>query len=124
LTYPSPAIGWDNLERKSFLSRAQSDLCLVLALVHHLAIGKNLSFLQLANTFSQISPWLLIEFIPKNDPKVELLLQNREDIFHDYSESVFVRVFETIYSIEKKETVARSGRSLFLMKRRKNAFEN
>lgn len=43
LSKPSPAIGVNNDERDSFIHRTQVDLALALALVHHLAIGKNIS---------------------------------------------------------------------------------
>ncbi|HEY2349201.1 MAG TPA: hypothetical protein VGH64_09305, partial [Puia sp.] len=82
----TPAIGWDNEERDAFYPRAKADLCMALALIHHLAIGRNIGFMQMAKTFSQIAPWLIIEFIPKSDTKIALLLQNRTDIFENYNE--------------------------------------
>ena len=38
---PSPAIGWANGERASLLDRLHGDVAMALALVHHLAIGRN-----------------------------------------------------------------------------------
>ena len=89
MVYPSPGIGWDNAERSAFSTRAKADITMALALVHHLVIGKNVSFAQVAASFSGFSPWLIIEFVPKNDPKVQLLLQEREDIFNQYNEVFF-----------------------------------
>ena len=118
LTNPGPAIGWDNQERTAFLERAKAGLCIALALVHHLAISKNLGFGQMASTLGKMAPWLIIEFIPKTDPKIALLLQNRADIFYDYDEPSFTRAFELKYFIEKREVLTHSGRILFLMKRK------
>ena len=42
LSDPSPAIGVNSEERNSFISRLHVDLVLALALIHHLAIGKNI----------------------------------------------------------------------------------
>ena len=121
---PSPSIGWDNLEREAFLVRIRTELCMALAIVHHLVIGKNIGFNQLATTLSRIAPWLIIEFIPKSDPKIALLLQNREDIFEDYNELRFTEAFELHFLIEKKEILHHSGRILFLMRRKDHCSEN
>lgn len=121
ITSPSPAIGWDNAERSSFLARIKTDLTMALALIHHLAIGKNISFEQMAETFSRFSPYLIIEFVPKNDPKVHLLLQDREDIFTGYNEASFVNAFEKKFSVLKKEMIAGTKRILFMMQRKVTA---
>lgn len=119
ITNPSPATGWDNTERSAFLQRAKTDLTMALALIHHLAIGNNISLEQLAATFSACSPWLIIEFVPKTDPKVALLLQNREAIFDNYTEENFIAAFQKKMTITEKITVPGTGRVLFLLKRNK-----
>jgi hypothetical protein len=117
ITNPSPAIGWNNAERPSFLQRAQADCTMALALVHHLAIGRNIGFGQMADSFSHMSPWLIIEFVPKTDPKVALLLQHRQDIFDDYREETFLAAFQKRMTIADKAAIPGTGRTLFLMKR-------
>jgi len=116
ITNPSPAIGWDNAERAAFAERAKADTTMALALIHHLVIGKNISFEQVAGTFSRFSTWLIIEFVPKNDPKVQLLLQDREDIFTGYNEAAFLEAFEKKFSIVKRVVIAGTERVLFLMR--------
>jgi hypothetical protein len=118
ITAPSPSIGWENQERVSFLSRTKTDLCLALALIHHLAITRNVGFDQMASLFSRIAPWLIIEFVPKTDPKIDLLLQNRPDIFDDYNELTFTKAFAVLFTIEKREELTNGGRILFLMQRK------
>jgi hypothetical protein len=83
---PFPAIGWGNQERNNFLQRCKTGITMALALVHHLAIGRNISFEQMAATFSKPSPYLIIEFIPKSDPKVVMLLRDKEYGLYDYNE--------------------------------------
>ena len=74
LTNPSPAIGWANEERASFGQRAQADMILALALVHHLAISNNVPLVSIAESFSKLSPKLIIEFVPKEDSQVQRLV--------------------------------------------------
>ena len=56
LTNPSPAQGWGSAERASLLSRADADVSLALALVHHLAIGANVPLPMIAALFARMAP--------------------------------------------------------------------
>ncbi|MEP6728781.1 MAG: SAM-dependent methyltransferase, partial [Bacteroidota bacterium] len=116
ITNPSPAIGWNNEERAAFAERVHADITMALALIHHLAIGKNISFEQIAVAFSSLAPCLIIEFVPKSDPKVQLLLQDRVDIFSTYTESFFLEIFEKKFTVIKRVVVPGTERVLFLMK--------
>ena len=113
---PSPAIGWGNAERDSFLERSHCDALLILALVHHLAISNNVPLLNIAKLFSSITRWIIIEFVPKSDSQVVRLLATREDIFVDYTKSGFEEAFCTHFSIEETVPVPESDRTLYLMK--------
>src|SRR5206468_2386657 len=103
LSHPSPAIGVNNEERTSFTSRVKVDLALALALVHHLAIGKNIPFEKIANLFAGLAKNLIIEFVPKQDEKIQLMLRQKKDIYADYSEENFVGNFEKDFSVIKKQ---------------------
>ncbi|HEY4965921.1 MAG TPA: hypothetical protein VII28_05955, partial [Puia sp.] len=70
--------------------------------------------------FSTIAPWLIIEFIPKSDPKIRLLLENRADIFDDYNEESFSHAFEKQFAIVKRQALTHTGRIMFLMQRKDN----
>jgi hypothetical protein len=117
LSNPTPAIGWENQERRSLLQRASADTVLALALIHHLAITNNLPLPKLASFFAKICRWLIIEFVPKDDPKVQLLLTNREDIFPRYTIAAFEHEFGRLFSIETRTEIRSSKRTLFLMRR-------
>jgi hypothetical protein len=121
LTAPSPAIGWANRERDSLLARGPADLVLALALIHHLAISNNLPLAHVANFFAQAGSWLVIEFVPKSDPKVQKLLANREDIFDGYTQENFEAVFDQRFECVEKVPVQDSLRTLYLLKRRNPA---
>lgn len=118
LTNPSPAIGWDNTERDSLTTRGPAHTCLALALIHHLAISNNVPFEKIARYFSQLGEHLIIEFVPKSDSKVQYLLRTRKDIFPDYNEQAFEKGFALCFSIEDKQKVLNSERTVYLMRRR------
>jgi len=115
---PSPAIGWGNAERDSFLQRSHCDALLALALIHHLAIGNNVPLPNIAGLFAGLTRWLIIEFVPKSDSQVARLLASREDIFEDYTPAGFERAFSEYFSIETSAPVPESERTLYLMKSR------
>ncbi|HUM97338.1 MAG TPA: hypothetical protein PK275_05750 [Chitinophagaceae bacterium] len=117
LSNPSPAIGVQNNERESFTERLKVDLVMVLAILHHLAIGKNIPFAQLASYFSTIAPLLIIEFIPKEDEKVKLILSQKKDIFSNYSQTAFEKEFSFFFRQIEKQEIGTSGRTLYFMKR-------
>ena len=113
---PSPAIGWGNAERSSFIERSQCDGLLVLALIHHLAISNNVPLENISGLFSRMTTWLVIEFVPKEDSQVERLLATREDIFANYTQQGFEKAFAEHFSIEEAAPVPESERTLYLMK--------
>ncbi len=118
LTNPSPALGWANEERPAFAERAQSDVALALALIHHLVIGANVPMGHVAAYFARLAPTLIIEFVPKADSQVERLLATREDIFSDYTPEGFEKAFGELYAIKDRQAIAGTERILYLMERR------
>lgn len=118
LTNPTPAIGWANTERLSILNRGPADLILALALLHHLAISKNIPLKNIASLFSQLTNHLVIEFVPKEDSQVKRLLLNREDIFPDYNKDGFEKAFKDFFQIKKAIPLRQSQRIIYLMEKR------
>jgi hypothetical protein len=114
---PSPAIGVNNKERTSFIERVNVDLCMALALIHHLAIGKNIPFIKLAHFFASMGNWLIIEFVPKEDPKIQEMLRQKTDIYSEYTEAGFVKAFEQYFILHQKQTIGGSKRVLYLFKK-------
>jgi hypothetical protein len=115
---PSPAIGFHNQERAAFHDRINTDLVAALALVHHLVIGKNISLPVLAGYFNDIAPELIIEFVPKEDEKVQQMLKTRPDTFIDYDPAHFEHYFAKYFTIIEKKTVVGTSRTLYRMKRK------
>jgi SAM-dependent methyltransferase len=114
---PTPSIGWDLSERDSFLTRCDSGFVLALALVHHLAIGNNTPLDKICAFFAKISRKLVIEFVPKEDSQVEVLLATRADIFPNYTIEGFELAFSEYFKMVEKKTVGDSVRTLYLFER-------
>jgi len=117
LKNPSPSIGWENRERKSFMERGPTDALFALALLHHLAISNNLPFAKIATFFSRLCKSLVIEFVPKEDSQVQRLLATREDIFTHYTQKDFEKDFGMYFDIKKVVKIKDSERILYLMQR-------
>jgi hypothetical protein len=117
LSHPSPAIGVNNNERASFTERSSVDMAFALALIHHLAIGKNIPFEKTASFLQQICRYLIIEFVPKNDEKVQLMLSRKKDIYNHYTVEAFENAFSKYFKIEAKEKINHSERVIYLLKK-------
>jgi len=118
LTNPSPGLGWHSRERMSLLERGPAEVVLALALIHHMAIANNVPLPLLAAFFAEVGKYLIIEFVPKGDSQVELLLASREDIFDSYDEASFEAVFSQSFTILRAEKIRDSQRKLYLMEKR------
>jgi hypothetical protein len=115
LTNPSPGLGWENLERDSFMDRGPADLVFALALIHHLSISNNLPFYKIVSFFKKICKNLIIEFVPKMDSQVQRLLATREDIFNQYDVTNFEKEFSKSFIIKDKIELEGSERIFFIM---------
>jgi hypothetical protein len=117
LVNPSPAIGWAHQERSNLEERANADLVLALALIHHIAISNNVPLANVASYFARLAEHLVIEFVPKSDAKVKTLLATREDVFPNYDREGFEAAFSLHYEIIKADPIRGSERTLYLMRR-------
>lgn len=120
---PSPALGFDNSERKTLKERVKNlkggvDLTLALALIHHLRITYSIPFNRIAKYFSEISKHLIIEFVDKKDSKIQTMLLNREDIFDDYTKENFENSFKEFYNIAEIKPIPDTKRTLYLMEKK------
>ncbi len=118
LANPSPGIGWAATERMTLAERGPADLLLALALVHHLAIGNNVPLARVADHLAELGRNLVIEWVPKHDPMVEVLLATREDVFAGYHDQGFRDAFATRFEFVDEQAVAGTDRVLHLLRRR------
>jgi len=117
VTNPAPDQGWGQAERRGLRARAKADGVLALALIHHVAIAKNVPLGDVVSWLTDMAPRGVIEFVPKTDPMVVELLKLREDIFPHYDEEHFVKCLQERARIVTSETVSASGRKLFVFER-------
>lgn len=113
---PSPAIGWMNRERDSLLQRGPADVVFVLALIHHLAIGRNMPLQNIAEFLAATGKNIIIEFVPKGDSKVDILLASRKDIFPEYDIEHFEAAMRKYFKLINKKSIPHTKRTLFLFK--------
>jgi ribosomal protein L11 methylase PrmA len=113
---PSPATGFMGRERESFAQRGPADLVMALAVVHHLAIGRNLPLERIAEFLASVGRQVIIEFVPKGDSKVDILLASRRDIFSDYTEEQFEKAMGTYFKQVEKRPIQGTKRTLYLYK--------
>jgi ribosomal protein L11 methylase PrmA len=109
-TNPSPSQGWANAERASLQDRADAGMVLALAVIHHLAIAKNIPLDMAVDWLTGLAPTGVIEFPSKADPMVQQLLRNRPDIFPDYTEEAFLAHVARRGRIVRQEHLAETGR--------------
>ena len=113
---PSPSLGWMGTERDSLFQRGPADVVFVLALIHHLAIGRNLPLTRIAEFLAATGKHIIIEFVPKGDSKVDILLASRKDIFPDYDIEQFEAAMSNHFTLLEKQPIPHTKRTLFLFK--------
>lgn len=114
---PAPSQGWAQQERAGLMQRSGADGIIALALVHHLAIGKNIPLSSVVDWLVRLAPQGVIEFVSKSDPMVQELLRLREDVFEKYNEPEFIQALEERAQIVHMETISASGRKLYWFRR-------
>ena len=63
--------------------------------------------------------YLIIEFIPKNDSKVKILLHRRANMFPNYNQQSFESAFSAQFSLVASKPVPGSQRVIYLYKAKK-----
>lgn len=116
LTNPSPAIGFGNAEREVIGKRQKPDCIMALALIHHLAISNNVPFEMIFSWLAKQCRYLLMEFVPKEDSQVQILLATRPDIFPQYTQAGFETAAKVCFDIAEQREITGSDRVLYLLK--------
>jgi hypothetical protein len=110
----SPARGWRGLERRRLEDRGRPDLVLCLALVHHLAIGRNVPFAELIGWLRSLGGRLVIEFADRDDPMVKrLLAAKRAEVHQSYGRKAFERALREGFQIQRSEELGSGTRTLY-----------
>lgn len=115
---PTPSQGWNQAERSGLSERRNADAVVALALVHHLAIARNVPLYSVVDWLINLAPQGVIEFVPKSDPMVRELLSLREDIFDEYTDAAFNSALARNAVVVREKTITGTGRRLVWFKRR------
>ena len=114
LVNPTPAIGWNNIERKSFWDRCHVDVIQALAIVHHLVITHDISFDEIAKKLAQHTKYLIIEFVDPEDSQAQILLQNKPHHSLNYKQTNFEKSFGLFFNLIQRQKLDYTKRELFL----------
>lgn len=123
LSQPTPATGWRNAERKSFLERAvgRFDLALMLAVGHHLRVTAGIPLEQIVETGLQLGGGSLVfEFVPTTDPMFRTIARGREALYQDNTVQNCAALLAARGRIEMQETL-QNGRTLFWVRSERSA---
>ena len=118
LTNPSPALGWAHRERMSLADRGPVDLVLALGLIHHICISNNVPMDRVAEFLASVGKKVILEFIPKEDSQVELMLKTREDVFPNYHLEGLEAALDPFFQVVERKAINDTVRTLFLLERK------
>jgi ribosomal protein L11 methylase PrmA len=110
---PSPEQGWAEIERFGLRSRINADAIIALAIVHHLAIGKNIPLPSVLDWLVELAPRGVIEFVPRSDPMIQRMLRLRKDIFTEYDKDHFEQALCRHGRITQILELSPGGRTLY-----------
>ena len=114
LVDPSPSWGWNHAERRTLEQRGKPDLVLCLALLHHVVIGANLPLDAFLDWLSQLGARVVIEFVDREDEKVQQLLLNRREPNHDYELAHFESSLGSRFQVLERLPLGAGKRILYL----------
>lgn len=105
LSDPSPGLGWRGRERRPLEVRAQPDLVLFLAVIHHLVIAGNVPLTEVVDWLRSLDAEVVFEWVPPDDPMAEQLAVNKREgeIHADYREDELRRLLTGRFAIAADE---------------------
>lgn len=117
LADPAAGQGWANRERPALTERLGCEAVLALAVLHHLAIGRNVPLADAVRWICSLAPAGIIEWIPKDDPQVSRMLRVREDVFGAYRIEAFEQALRACAQVLRVGEVPDTGRRLYWYRR-------
>jgi hypothetical protein len=121
LAETTPNFGALEKEYRSIFQRLSNShlspsLVMGLAIVHHLHITNFLSFAHIAELFARFnSKYLIVEFVPIEDSKVQLLIKNKQKDFSSYTQENFTAALLKYFKLIEVKKIQGSKRELLFL---------
>ena len=123
LSETTPNFGILEKEYNSIFKRVSNihlipSIVMGLAIIHHLHITNYLSFGQIAELLSKFnSKYLIIEFVPIQDSKVQLLIKNKQRDFSSYTQENFTAALLQYFKLIEVKKMEGTDRELLLLEK-------
>lgn len=115
LADPSPDRGWRGAERAALPVRGTPDLALALALVHHLAISRNVPLAEIADWLVSLGGSVVVEWVDPADPMARRLLDAKRPGLHgDYTQERWEQLLVERFDVELRRPRSDGLRTLYL----------
>ena len=117
---PTPAVGWQNKECASLLSRSNGafDCALMLGIIHHIAVADQIPLPAILSQLADITThWAILEWIPNQDEQFRGLARGRDSLYAHLTEPYFSHCLETHFYVRERLLLS-NGRSLWLVEKR------
>lgn len=119
LSRPTPAVGWENSESSSLLSRLEGrfDMVMLLAVIHHLVLMEQIPLDAILELCSRLTRrWLIVEWVPVEDPMFQSLMRGRTELYGSLSEADLLAACEGKFNAVRRQALE-NGRVLFLLEK-------
>jgi SAM-dependent methyltransferase len=116
---PTPAAGWKNAESLALLPRLedQFDCVLMLAVVHHLILMEQIPLRAILVLCSRLTRrYLILEWVPVDDPMYQSLMRGRDALYGSLSESDLLTACAGHFTVRDGHALS-NGRVLFLLEK-------
>ena len=112
LVNPSPNQGWRGTERESLAARGRPDAVLAIAVVHHIALARNVPLDEVVALLTTLAPEGVIGFVPHTDRRAQELFRGRHEVFRAYTFENFISLLSAPARIVRQDFVPGGGRAL------------
>ena len=118
---PTPAVGWNNAECRSFLDRAAGafDAVFMLALIHHLVVTARIPLAEIFDLARRLTTrWLVVEYVGQSDPMFVRLARGRAHLHGGHTRAAFDALAGTSFRIVRTADIPGADRALYLLEAR------
>jgi ribosomal protein L11 methylase PrmA len=112
LANPTPSQGWRERECEGLIARGRPEALLALAVIHHLAIARNVPLDEIVMLLTSLAPEGVVGFVPNTDARAQALFRGRDEIFRSYTLENFLSLLRSRARIVRQQSIPNSERVL------------